>query len=295
MKANRPDIDRLARQYRREYNPDVEAALRRLHQRIGHDKPTAPPLRAERTTGTRRRLYTLSAAAAALLILGLALWFLSPDRRTVLMNDNPGIAEYVLPDGSQVILQEESQLAYDPEEFGSNARTVELTGQAYFDVVPDADAPFSVTHGERMVRVMGTAFNLRAVDTLMAVEVSEGTVELLDGSDRKRVSVKQRATVQSGRPMRVVSAPGLNHHAWRTGTLRFDDVSIREVLEIFSANWGIQCVLSGEEDCDFNVTGTFDVNDPAAILSDLAKLGGLQLRSVDDAGKRYTLEGDCRK
>ena len=67
----------------------------------------------------------------------------------------------VLPDGSKVWLNAASSLKY-PTAFSGRDRTVELTGEAYFEVAHNKAKPFKVlTHGQT-VEVLGTHFNIKA-------------------------------------------------------------------------------------------------------------------------------------
>ena len=67
-----------------------------------------------------------------------------------------------LPDGSTVWLNGNSKLVYDNKSFGEKLRQVTLTGEAYFDVVKNVNKPF-IIHTNRMdIKVVGTAFNVKA-------------------------------------------------------------------------------------------------------------------------------------
>lgn len=67
----------------------------------------------------------------------------------------------LLPDGTTVWLNASSKLSYNSD-FLKKGRHVHLDGEAYFDVAPNADQPFMITTDAMNVKVLGTAFNLRA-------------------------------------------------------------------------------------------------------------------------------------
>src|SRR6266705_1203492 len=74
----------------------------------------------------------------------------------------PGSKSQVqLPDGSTVWLNASSNLTYD-KDFGKNLREVNLTGEAFFDVVKDPAHPFIIHTNVIDVKVLGTEFNVRA-------------------------------------------------------------------------------------------------------------------------------------
>jgi len=67
----------------------------------------------------------------------------------------------LLPDGTTVWLNASSKLSYN-NDFLKKGRHVQLDGEAYFEVAPNADQPFMITTDAMNVKVLGTAFNLRA-------------------------------------------------------------------------------------------------------------------------------------
>ena len=85
----------------------------------------------------------------------------------------------LLPDSTQVWLNSGSKLTYD-NNYGKTLREVKLTGEAYFDVVKNADKPF-VIHTEKMdIKVLGTAFNVKSYPGEKHVETSliHGSIEV---------------------------------------------------------------------------------------------------------------------
>lgn len=67
----------------------------------------------------------------------------------------------VLPDSTVVVLNAGSAFSY-PNDFQQGNREVKLTGEAYFNVTQNAHAPFIIHTDEVDVKVLGTAFNLKA-------------------------------------------------------------------------------------------------------------------------------------
>src|SRR5258705_1291820 len=67
-----------------------------------------------------------------------------------------------LPDGTQVWLNANSQLLYNSENFGKDERTVNLTGEAFFDVTKNEKIPFVIHAGVVKITVKGTALNVKA-------------------------------------------------------------------------------------------------------------------------------------
>src|SRR5690606_24659770 len=96
----------------------------------------------------------------------------APQARVTTYATQPGErAILTLPDGSQVILAPQTQLSV-PERFGVGTRTVELQGNAYFDVTTVAEIPFTVTTGTVQTRVLGTRFDISNFADDLAVRVA---------------------------------------------------------------------------------------------------------------------------
>lgn len=85
----------------------------------------------------------------------------------------------ILPDSTQVWLNGGSKLTYS-NNYGENFREVKLTGEAYFDVVHNAEKPF-IIHTDKMdIKVLGTAFNVKCYPGEKSMETSliRGSIEV---------------------------------------------------------------------------------------------------------------------
>lgn len=125
---------------------------------------------------------------AAVLVVGLALWFGLSDRSGVVL-DAPAGEQMVhqLPDRSKVQLNAGSRLTYNQKNWQDD-RSLQLQGEAYFDVEKGATFQVQTTLGT--VSVLGTQFNVRQRNGLfqvrcfegrVAVEIRGETTELLPG------------------------------------------------------------------------------------------------------------------
>ena len=92
----------------------------------------------------------------------------------------------VLPEGTKVWLNAGSKIYYN-NNFSTN-REVFLVGEAYFDVKHDASNPFIIHAANVNIKVLGTAFNVKAYPTDDRVETAlvRGSVELTTNDDPGR-------------------------------------------------------------------------------------------------------------
>lgn len=84
-----------------------------------------------------------------------------------------------LPDGSTVWINSGSKLTYDGT-FSATNRELNLEGEAYFDVTKDAAHPFIVHTAGIDIKVLGTAFNIKAYAAEPTIEATliHGAIEV---------------------------------------------------------------------------------------------------------------------
>lgn len=94
-----------------------------------------------------------------------------------------------LPDGTQVMLKENSQLSYSSSDFAHGNRTIQFQGSAYFHVSSDAEHPFLITTEKEQVRVLGTEFFLVSEKGSWKdiLSLDKGKVEFIDNKSGKAV------------------------------------------------------------------------------------------------------------
>lgn len=135
-----------------------------------------------------------------------------------------------LPDGSQLAVNSGSTVSY-PEKFAE--RSVRLSGEAYFDVAPDAARPFVVETGNLTVRVTGTEFNVQAVSGINTetVSVSEGGVEVLTaGGSTHDLYAGDRLTLDKVHGNVTLDRFEPSDQAWSGGGLSFSDNTCVEIF-----------------------------------------------------------------
>jgi len=89
--------------------------------------------------------------------------------------------QITLPDGTKVWLNADSKLSYNNSMNDDDIRSVSLEGEAYFDVVKDANRPFFIKTEEISIKVLGTAFNVKAYpdDEKTETTLIRGAIELV--------------------------------------------------------------------------------------------------------------------
>ena len=153
----------------------------------------------------------------------------------------------ILPDGSRVWLNAESSVKF-PVNFGSRERNVEITGEAYFEIAPDAGRPFMVHYRDIEVQVLGTSFNVNAYtdESVVAATLVEGAVKVVHGSDHSVLAPGQQVQV-SGKNMQVMSDVNTSEIvAWKNDEFYFRRADIRSIMRQLARWYNIKVDYEGQ-------------------------------------------------
>jgi transmembrane sensor len=169
-----------------------------------------------------------------------------------------------LPDGSMVILNKSSTVAYRAAG-ATGAREVVLNGEAYFDIVHRAEQPFLVRTGKIVTRVLGTTFNVKAYSTEKSVEVTvdHGKVQVLNGgTNMGLLSDKQQIRYDLGREscrtQRVSLQPVM---AWKPVEISFDDITMEEAARRIGERFKMGFNFANPALKECRITATFYMED----------------------------------
>jgi transmembrane sensor len=202
-----------------------------------------------------------------------------------------------LADGSTIDLNAGTRLSV---RLARDRREVTLSGgQAVFDVTSDARRPFQIAAGDRVVRVVGTEFDVRRRDGKLSVTVARGAVEVrpAEGAAGKayRLHPGQRLDHLEGAPtVRVTAAEPAEVFAWRTGRLVYRGQSLGEVIADLNQQFPTQIRIADPTLAATPISGVLVLDDQDAVIRRLALLA--PLRAVrSDAGLVLRREGAPRQ
>jgi len=207
----------------------------------------------------------LRVAAVFLIALGLGWWLLYPSAKPAqpemsVTDDSSGDSlirftrkDYIhLPDGSKVLLNDDSELTYYPD-FGNTVREVHLKGDAYFDIITDKSKPFIVRSGKISTNVLGTAFYVNARDQNVVVTVERGLVQVND----------ENQTLSLVRPAERLTVNTENHQfektefhsaaeiKWKSDRLIFDDITLKQTALLLEEHFEVKIQIDNPaiEEC----------------------------------------------
>lgn len=181
-------------------------------------------------------------------------------------------ASVVLPDGTKVQLNAESELRYNPSDFAGSERQINFKGEAFFDVAKQHGNSFSVKGMDFDVRVLGTKFNVTAYDksTEVVVSLEEGSVEFVNSKNNERmlmkpgdISLLDRITGSLKKQTETLVADNM---AWMRNELVFNQAQLPQVLDSLSRYYGVSFKIGFEAESHMSFTGVLPTNDLKEVL-----------------------------
>jgi transmembrane sensor len=266
---------------------------------------------AQKPSGRSARWATavVLAASAVLATVILAWWYLqrldgmANGSYQTLIGQQRSIA---LSDGSSVQMNTDSQVQVA---YGTDSRTIRLLrGEALFSVMPDPKRPFEVYAADRVVRAVGTAFDVHLDGDKVDVTVTKGVVDVAavdhqrtvtrhkplkvnpSSSSLGRLKAGEMTSVGTGSDrieIQQLAEPELQRKmAWQEGYLAFSGEPLREVIEQVNRYSPVSLELGDPELASIAIGGRFRIGDLDAVLDVLETNFDIQAHRVGEHGIR---------
>lgn len=231
---------------------------------------------------------TLRVAALILVILTASLFTISQMRYEAgqIIENDPVVfhaekeqhREIKLGDGTRVRLNADSKLIVS-KDFLKGERKITLNGEAYFDVAHDPKRPFIIYANRSTIEVLGTAFNVRSLSGQDndQVAVVDGKVSFKNASQE---NTEQTAIILSKGQygyldntegtIRVDEVAIDNYLSWKSGQLKFEELTLDQICVQLSRLYGIECIYADEKIRNLFFTAEFSNESLEKTLSVLA-------------------------
>jgi transmembrane sensor len=170
-------------------------------------------------------------------------------------------ATVTLVDGTVVKLGPESRLRI---EGGRSTRQVSFQGRAFFAVAHDAKKPFEIRTPSGDITVLGTRFDLQALQKDLQVAVLEGRVTLRARGNEAQVGYGELGRVLDGVPVPTIKAASTESSTkWLGNFFAFQSTPLRDVVAEILRRRGsdVAIVIADSSLQDRAVTGAFDEAD----------------------------------
>jgi transmembrane sensor len=264
----------------REETVDVEAGLRRVKARFDDPRviPLAPRL-ARAQSGRSFAPFMRVAAAAIIIVGGTVLWLSVRRSRADAAGQTYATSvgerrEVVLRDGTKVLLGPTSRLVVAESRDGD--RRVSLDGIGYFSVVHDLAHPFTVKAGQVTIQDVGTAFSVANDDSAgTRVAVDSGSVSI-GGADQEPsrgavLNARDRATVDTKGTVAIErSAVSEDDLAWIQGRLVFRDAPLVLVGAELYRWYGVRLRVADSSLANLHLTASFSGEPVDRVLNVIA-------------------------
>jgi transmembrane sensor len=219
----------ILKQWKVPEGKSTEQAWTELQAKLAHKKPETKVIAFSWKP-------MISVAAAAALIVGLILFWPNQSLQTV--SCDAGKHQTVtLPDASTVHLNSGSSISFSDD--WSDARTVELKGQAFFEVIKGSKFQVVTTSG--VVEVLGTSFDVFARDGDFRVECRTGKVRVAAGSQSVEIAPGFSAVLENDRLL--VGEFDLSESDWRNGEFIYQEADLLDVMEELSRQFNVKLQL----------------------------------------------------
>ncbi len=183
-----------------------------------------------------------------------------------------------LSDGTKVYLNAGSSIRF-PVAFIGNERRVEITGEAYFEVVHNEKMPFKVSVNGMEVHDLGTEFNVNAYsnEKAMVTTLLSGSAQVLRGNSVQLMAPGEQVEASQDKLTLVRGGDVDAATAWVKGVFRFNDIKIEALMRQMERWYDVQVVYEDKVNSHFIATiprGTTLIN----ALKILEQTGGVKFK-----------------
>ncbi|WP_316814951.1 FecR family protein [Pedobacter nyackensis] len=259
----------------------------------------------ENSVNHQRKYFSLIGAIAAVFALVFGGYFLfSPAQFDSEIIAGNGVRKNIsLPDGTSVWLNSGSKLRYNEGMKNSTTREVYLVGEAFFDVVKDKNHPF-IIHTEKIaIKVLGTAFNVKAYHEENTTETTliRGSIELsinntpqqrmilkpkekfaLTENNSEKEGYKRKLVIESIQPLAIGHKEYLEETSWVENTLVFQNTSFEKLVPILERWYNIKIAIRNEKLKSYAFTGVFENETLEQALSAMQLIRSFKFKAAED-------------
>lgn len=239
----------------------------------------------------KRPVVRWTAAASILLMAGAGyLWKKSTGHTSQLawhynmVTNETNVAKLVvLPDSSHIWLNTAATLRWRSD-FNQQNRSVQLTGEGFFDVQGQTGKPFVIHTRDLAIQVLGTQFNVEAyaAEGISRVSLVKGKVKVqAHKSDATAAVLKPGTTAtyfNEDKVLGVASTPATDVAAWRNGAFNAIDLPFKDAVSRLCADYGYSVKWENTQGIDKYISASFKKESFGKMLSNLCYISRKQYR-----------------
>jgi len=201
---------------------DTEAGLKDLEKR---KKLVISPARNLPKKPSINRWLSIAASVLILITGGYFSWNYFSNQPTIISTAIAENKTIELPSGSVVKIDASSEVSYSKKDWDKN-RTIQLSGQAFFDVTKGSS--FTVITPSGQIDVLGTQFNVKATDGEFEVKCYEGKVNVTYKKDEKILIKGQNVFAKESQL--ISGTHNSKNPEWMDGFSKYNSVKLLDVI-----------------------------------------------------------------
>jgi transmembrane sensor len=175
-----------------------------------------------------------------------------------------------LPDGSKAWLNSLSKLTYNSD-YNKEKRTLQLDGEAYFEVAHNPQKPFIVRSNDISVEALGTSFGVKAYNEDIEISsiLMKGKVRVTTPAGITILKPNERVlydkTNKIANKSKVTNA--IDFTGWIHNELRFENESLGEIAKNIQRIYNVKIIFASERLKKLRYTGTVENNSLESVLN----------------------------
>jgi ferric-dicitrate binding protein FerR (iron transport regulator) len=304
-----------------EVSVDSKAAFSRHMSKVGprlslETENATKSAEPAKVVSIKKSFLRITAVAASILLVVLSVFFFTNKGNNGTVDKTTAVnlvtAKYglkkklLLPDGTQVWLNSGSSITYS-KNFSTTHRELQLTGEAFFDVVKDVKHPFIIHTKVMDVKVLGTAFNIRSYPDEGTTETSlvRGRVQIilhqnpsknlfLNPNDKviiqnASLDIEKELSAKVAEPKVVLTQMHQLQQdstsfetSWVSNKLSFDNETLGHIALKLERWFDVKVKIQDESLKAGTYYGVFDEENLEEVLTALQLTGNFHFRIVDE-------------
>lgn len=270
---------------------DVEADLKALHPKLEKAHSSTP--KTTKPANNFRIFRRLAIAACTLMIAAVGFWTLSNNGSEAVYVSLENPTTHTLADGSKIVLNKNSQLTVS-KDFGKENRSVNLSGEAYFNVAKDAQSPFVITANQTKVTVLGTSFNVKSTPQYCKVAVNTGKVSVQTSNNSVELIANELAIHNlNDNSLNKENLNTQNFSFYKNKSIVFKDTPVRDALKQLQLIFDSDINLQNTDLNSCRISLVTNKNTIEQVLEKLSLTLNTKVNKIDN--QTYILEaGSCQ-
>lgn len=186
------------------------------------------------------------------------------------------IRNILLPDKTLVFLNSDTKLSYNTK-FGKKNREVFLEGEAFFNVSHYSDKPFIVHTCENDIKVLGTAFNVRAYPdaNIHQTSLERGKIIISYPNEGTYVLNPNQTylLIRNNKCSKVYTTESIKEFSsWIDGRIIFKNQRFEDIAQKLERSHNIVFDIQNQEVLNCRYTGEFSRNDDLRKIMEIINL-----------------------